>query len=297
MKSGANLQGANLDRARLQGANLNGALLQGASLDGADLAGANLEFAQLQGADLASARLQGARLAAASLEAADLNESDLRGAVFSGNDLRGASFFGAQLQGANLENSSADGASFWSAFVWRSVPPAAKGRILVVDATLEPKTRCYPDTKRSNELCAWSDELLGYMAQDVGARILKGDSRDNAVALIMAAPLDPANPPRMSDRWAEGWQMLEESIPAFDKFFYLEARQWARAGCDPAGGPYVIPALRRRMGLMGEKLMAYRAVAATFLNARHCAGARGLGEKDKAELQRILDNGMRAVRP
>ena len=62
VKTGANLQGANL-----YGANLYGADLYGANLYGADLRGANLYCADLQGANLYGANLEGADLYGADL--------------------------------------------------------------------------------------------------------------------------------------------------------------------------------------------------------------------------------------
>jgi uncharacterized protein YjbI with pentapeptide repeats len=87
---GANMEGADLRKAKLSEANLSGSMLNGADLRQADLAGAYLCFARLRGADLREAILAGA-----DLEGADLRESDLRGAI-----LEGAAFSGAILSGA-----------------------------------------------------------------------------------------------------------------------------------------------------------------------------------------------------
>ena len=70
VKSGANLEGANLEGANLEGANLTRANLSGASLTRANLTGASLTRASLYGASLSGASLSGASLEGANLEGA-----------------------------------------------------------------------------------------------------------------------------------------------------------------------------------------------------------------------------------
>jgi uncharacterized protein YjbI with pentapeptide repeats len=89
---GADLRGANLQRADLRGANL-----QEANLQRADLRGANLQEANLQRADLQEADLRGANLQRADLQEADLYRTKLQGAK-----LQGASLYRAKLQEADL---------------------------------------------------------------------------------------------------------------------------------------------------------------------------------------------------
>ena len=62
VKTGANLQGADLYGANLYGADLRGANLYCADLQGANLYGANLRGASLEGANLEGANLYGANL-------------------------------------------------------------------------------------------------------------------------------------------------------------------------------------------------------------------------------------------
>ena len=81
VKSGANLDGANL-----HGANLCGAYLRGANLCGAYLRGAHLDDADLRGANL---------------RGANLDDANLRGANLRGADLCGADLCGANLRGAH----------------------------------------------------------------------------------------------------------------------------------------------------------------------------------------------------
>jgi uncharacterized protein YjbI with pentapeptide repeats len=114
--AGADLSGAQLDRAWLAGANLAGANLSGADLTDARLSGANLSGANLHEADLTKARLSGANLSkadltAATLEGAALTEGDsgVAGAVpqnvnLTNADLSGADLTGADLSGADLSD-------------------------------------------------------------------------------------------------------------------------------------------------------------------------------------------------
>jgi hypothetical protein len=88
--TGANLAGANLNRADLNGANLTGANLYRADLAGADLTAADLAGANLTGANLYRANLTGANLAGANLYRANLTGANLAGANLNGADLNGA---------------------------------------------------------------------------------------------------------------------------------------------------------------------------------------------------------------
>ena len=96
---GANLCGANLERANLCGANL-----AGANLERANLAGANLYGANLYGANLCGANLERANLAGANLERANLAGANLCGANLGEANLGGASLYGADLRDTILGN-------------------------------------------------------------------------------------------------------------------------------------------------------------------------------------------------
>lgn len=107
--SGANLAGANLNRAKLSGANLTNANLFGADFTNANLFGADLNSAQLVGADLTDAYLVGADLSRAQLVGADLTNADLTNANLAnaclvGTDLRGADLTHTNIVGADLTN-------------------------------------------------------------------------------------------------------------------------------------------------------------------------------------------------
>jgi hypothetical protein len=84
--TGADLAGANLERARL---------------DGACLAKANLVDARLTGASLIKARLDGAMLSSADLTSANLEEASLRDAVLYRTQLADADLRGCDLVGSD----------------------------------------------------------------------------------------------------------------------------------------------------------------------------------------------------
>src|SRR5215204_5490480 len=100
---GADLQGANLQRAYLQEANLYGAYLQEAYLEEADLLGANLQEAYLQEANLQRANLFRANVEGADLQGANLQRASLYEANLIGAYLQEANLQEAYLQGANLQ--------------------------------------------------------------------------------------------------------------------------------------------------------------------------------------------------
>ena len=100
------------------------------------LSGANLEGASLQKADFTQTDLRNARLASSNLEKAALVRASLAGAVadkanftkvegyrtnLSGLSARGASFHGAELQRADFRNSDLTGSSFEKAELGRAI--------------------------------------------------------------------------------------------------------------------------------------------------------------------------------
>ena len=89
-----------------------GADLQDANLSGADLRSADLSGADLRSADLRSANLRGANLLTADgeLQVENLSGANLRGANLSGANLQDANLSGANLSGANLSGANLSGA-------------------------------------------------------------------------------------------------------------------------------------------------------------------------------------------
>lgn len=96
----ANLQGAQLQRARLGGMNLYCVNFRGADLSEADLRGAYLAESQLSGARMTACDMTGANLSGATLQRALLNGVDLSEANLRNADLSGAHMYGADLRGA-----------------------------------------------------------------------------------------------------------------------------------------------------------------------------------------------------
>ena len=92
IKTGADLQDANLSGADLRSADLSGADLRSADLRSANLRGAHLLTAdgELQVENLSGANLRGANLSGANLSGANLQDANLRGANLSGANLSGA---------------------------------------------------------------------------------------------------------------------------------------------------------------------------------------------------------------
>jgi len=78
----ANLQGANIGKARLKNAVLNGAHLKGADMSESCLQQADLMFAELEGAMLLESGLCGCVLQGANIKGADITRCDLRNANF-----------------------------------------------------------------------------------------------------------------------------------------------------------------------------------------------------------------------
>jgi hypothetical protein len=95
-----NLGGADLSGAQLQRANLVQAQLQRANLVRAQLQGVLSRGAQLQRANLVQAQLQGALLMQTQLQRANLGDAQLRGAFLAGAQLQEAFLAGTQLEGA-----------------------------------------------------------------------------------------------------------------------------------------------------------------------------------------------------
>ena len=165
--AGADLSGAQLERAtligtdmadtRLWGTNLRGALirscdLESASLIFADLSGADVEGSDLESADLSGVRLVRARLRGSDLESADLTAANARGADFSGANLGrarltdglfdGANLMGTNLAAARLERTTLVGANLRRAHLGLRLVEAEEedDRRLTAD----PTHPCYP---------------------------------------------------------------------------------------------------------------------------------------------------------
>jgi Pentapeptide repeats (8 copies) len=179
--AGADLAGANVERADLAGANLARADLAGANLADAYLAGANLARAYLARADLAGANLADAYLAGADLRGANLADAYLAGADLRGANLAGANLAGANLRGANLAGADLAGANLIDGgqrsdgyrFVgWIS------GDTLMIRAgcrnfSLSEARRFWADTRGGEPLGAETFAILDHIERVAGIRGLR----------------------------------------------------------------------------------------------------------------------------
>jgi len=145
--SGANFEKADLYRADLHGADLCKAVLREANLVHANLKGADLYEANLEGANLRETNLEGADLWHANLGHANLCWADLREAklqhaflcwadLYEAN-LREANFREAFLQDTNLKNANLEGADFWDADLkWADLSNARLERAILIGTDL-----------------------------------------------------------------------------------------------------------------------------------------------------------------
>jgi len=269
------LYGADLNGAHLQGAYLVGAHLEGAYLPGANLRGADLNGAQLQGAYLFSADLRGSNLRA-DLKGADLTEADLRGADLTAADLQGASLNGARLQGAWIA----------AAAVWRADARKANWKeALVINPTTEPAQR------ELGEI-AWNHYHFMELKTRISKNIPEGDRRRDALKRI-EPKLNPDIALEGEKEMERVWIAREDSNPSREGFQRLLAEQWRIIGCDANGAHFALKQMlnsvfsRDSEGMWQDDTKELPKLAATFLDAEHCPGARGLSETEVARLKRL----------
>jgi len=143
--SGADLTGANFERADLRGARLvdatmAGVVLRGARLNRADLSGAILKDAVLTGAILPEAKLVACNLARADLVGADTSRASFRGAKLAGARLNRANLHGCDLTGTDLTGATLVGADLGAAVLNGAAGLTASelARATVDDATQLP---------------------------------------------------------------------------------------------------------------------------------------------------------------
>jgi uncharacterized protein YjbI with pentapeptide repeats len=276
----AQLQGANLSSAELYGAVLDTAQLQAASLDGAQMRGASLDGAQIQGASLANAGLQAASLRTAALQGAFLGYAQLQGTLLTGAQLQGASLIGAQLEGADLR----------IAFTYRSYPPdvAATKGANIVNLQTGPVVPC-PQLVGS-QTCRWTAEDFSDLLHLIEQTVPAGDLRDSALTRIQR--LNPKVVQNDEDIAAAKWAAL--NLGENKDYPKSSAAQWLAAGCADDGAPYVIRALLKRVNDNETSVEAQEReiLADVFLVEKHCAGALGLTQHDKALLEGIRDKAL-----
>jgi len=291
----AHLQGASLDNAHLQGASLVAAELQGASFGAANLKGAVLAAAQLQGALLGNAQFQGANLSWANLQGASLAAAQLQGARLYFADLQGASLQFAQLQGASLNFGHLHGASLSDVFVWRTsasideVPDAMQFTLRGV--ITGPQRACTVlDHKEQDPICNWSRTDFKALKQEISTTVTDKELREAALEKIRST-LNPAI--RDDDRIiGEEWLRRQALNPATSVVEEARAAVWKKVGCAAAGAPFVVAALAGRLANgspwdFSEGSPHPAELAATFLDEKTCAGARGISAVTRAQLEAL----------
>jgi hypothetical protein len=289
---GAQLQGALLTRARLHGASLDGAQLQGASLRRAQLQGASLDGAQLQGASLEDAQLQGASLFRTSLLGASLSERFVSGGYsYSGAQFQGALLNYAQLQGASLAAAQLQGASLRHVYSWRADPREA-----IIEDTLVLELES--EQKYSGPGCAdciWSNESLDALKQKL-QKVVPADRYLDSV-LERIDRLDSTKPCLDETEVIETWKKLEAASPSLNLYLERFVDQWRKIACETDQAPYVIRGrLMRwesffiRIASPYEFSQPYQSkLAAYLLNETQCPGAKGLTNRERAQLGLIAN--------
>jgi len=107
--------------------------------------------------------------------------------------------------------------------------------------------------------------------------------------------LDPTKGWQGEGKIAEAWAALGSFSPALDAYEKGLAKQLRQTGCAADGGPFVLTGLLNRLEDM--KTPQESALAAQFLDEKHCPGAHGLSPDAKAKLEAIRDRGPRVASP
>jgi hypothetical protein len=226
------------------------AQLEGALFDGAQLQGASVRRAQLQGASLRCVQLQGGLTHYTQLQDASLDGAQLEGASLDGAQLQGASFDRAQLRYASLDYAQLQRTHLAGA---QSLQGASLSHILVGETDA-------PETAEGADVAASETRL-----PDGKEKVLQ-TARGNLEKLSRA---------QYNSR-----QDYEKKLAE-----WLQDR-----GCKAIGAPYVLHGLIRNLvSRFTQDSPLPAKLAAAFLDEKQCAGAHGLSERDKFELQDIQD--------
>jgi uncharacterized protein YjbI with pentapeptide repeats len=304
----AQLQGAHLDFAQLQGASLDGTPLQGASLHHANLQGASLHYTQLQGAWLHHAQLQGASLDNVQLQGASLDNAQLQGASLSHAQLQGASLDHAQLQGASLDRTDFRNAVLEWVYVWRAddqeieptkfslSTPITKARRRCGDVLGQPRKEA---SSAEDPDCEWSKADFETLKRRISTTVPEGEGHMREAALKR---IDPMLNPDHNRTVAETWSHRPNRESTIDEITQERVKAWQPVGCNPDGAPFVVTALIDRLdqvygemqsGPLGKAEVAQ--LAATFLAAESCGGARGISAGSRTRLTAIMKAGKAAA--
>lgn len=168
----ANLQGADLTRARLRGADLHLSQMQGVELTKADLQGADISYASLQGSDLSNAQLDGALLVETKLNGAVMRAARLWAAHLDRAQLSGADFRFARLEGATLDGATLKAADFRCT----RLPDATQVQQKAPNLELTDLHGARQEPINPSERARIEHEAKSYVARRLALRHLKFDS-------------------------------------------------------------------------------------------------------------------------
>jgi hypothetical protein len=282
-----------LDPVEFQVASLGPAQLQGAVLDRAQFQGALLLGVQLQGASLNSVNLQGAWLDNAQLQAASLRHANLQGAW-----LKDVEFQGAWLKDANLADTW-----FVNPFLWRTAgsPTASKDLhnawkdVHIISSVLGRRFAC--STNGEAHICDMGINWFSTLKLLITDRVPEGERRQATLEQIeqrLGAKKDTEEEEEFMHTWTKQEHLSTglNQDKFVDQWFTNVAEQWRAAGCDGDGAPYVVRELIARTThwlFFPDQRPVVSKVAAAFLDAELCPGARGISEAEIAMLKTIRD--------
>jgi len=173
-----------------------------------------------------------------------------------------------------LRDAQLKGAIFWNTFVWRAAvsPELARGACLALLRRGPGSAEAFAELRRT------IDELTPEGTQQ--AKLLQRvDRLDPAAALDAEAAI------------VQAWDSLEGPGNAIEACTGSLAEQWITAGCAAENAPYVASGIGARLDWDEAPLQDARpmraAVATAFLGDSRCAGAKGIAEELKANLEMI----------
>lgn len=283
--TGAHLQGAEFLRADLRGARFecggdDGAEcadLRGAYFGRAVLQGAFFDGAQLEGADFHHAQLQGASFVDALLQGASLKEAQLKGALFINAQLQGASFVGAQLQDAVFAN----------AFAWGAdLPKNASEGMRVFAPELQAKYRgldCSPNAKAP--LCDWSERSFAALKAVIDRWVAE---EDRSGSLNRIASLEPKQSGTTNSDKSQIWLTLSQQTLNDEAEF---SKRLQEISCNTTYAFYSSRGIVHRISVrFKDNSTELVRLAGVLLDPKQCAGSSGLSDRNKFDLEEILDN-------
>lgn len=225
----------------------------------------------------------------------------------------GAQLQGVQLQEGPLLGANLEGASLRHAFVWRADTGEANWEGARVANLETGRTyRCFNGNKPP--VCGWTLSKFDELTRLITEQVPEGEFRDAALKRIELT-LDPNKDIEREDKIAQEWINREASSVGRDSYEKSLAARWYKLGCAADESPYLLRGLLRGMvdpnvtqvnksiqdfislGAVSAQLNELSPfgpdsaevpkLAAAFLDAEHCPGARGLRDDEIARLKEI----------